>query len=115
MRGFQEGDDRRRTRMLERARAAPRNGAAEDACVMVSSLPGQDGLHWGLSLPNRGILFGAISVGGLLDLAHAGEDSGFFGSVWIGDSMLDRPRVDSIPLLGALSTVTKRVWLGVSC
>ena len=82
---------------------------------MVSSLPGQDGLHWGLSLPNRGILFGAISVGELLDLAQAGEDSGFFGSVWIGDSMLDRPRVDSIPLLGALSTVTKRVWLGVSC
>lgn len=78
-------------------------------------LPGKDGLHWGLSLPNRGILFDAISVEELLDLAKAGEDSGFFGSVWIGDSLLDRPRVDSIPLLGALSAVTKQVWLGVSC
>jgi alkanesulfonate monooxygenase SsuD/methylene tetrahydromethanopterin reductase-like flavin-dependent oxidoreductase (luciferase family) len=83
--------------------------------VVSSRLPGKNGLHWGLSLPNRGILFGAISVEELLDLAKAGEDSAFFGSVWIGDSLLDRPRVDSIPLLGALSTVTKHVWLGVSC
>jgi len=82
---------------------------------MVGAFPGQGGLHWGLSLPNRGILFGAISVGELLDLARAGEDSGFFGSVWIGDSLLDRPRVDAIPLLGAIATVTKKAWIGVSC
>jgi alkanesulfonate monooxygenase SsuD/methylene tetrahydromethanopterin reductase-like flavin-dependent oxidoreductase (luciferase family) len=83
--------------------------------MMANTFPGKAGLHWGLSLPNRGILFGAISVRELLDLARAAEESGFFGSVWIGDSLLDRPRVDAIPLLGALATVTKKIWIGVSC
>lgn len=89
---------------------------AKGPAVIVRTFPGTTaGVHWGFSLPNRGILFGAISTGELLDLARAAEDSGFFGSVWIGDSLLDRPRVDAIPLLGALATVTRKVWLGVSC
>jgi len=73
------------------------------------------GVHWGLSLPNRGLLFGGVSVEELLALARLAEDSSFFGSVWIGDSLLDRPRVNSIPLLGAIAAVTRRVKIGVSC
>lgn len=73
------------------------------------------GVKWGLSLPNRGVLFGATSVNELLQLAQKAEASDFFSSVWVGDSLLDRPRIDSIVLLGALAAVTKRLMLGVSC
>lgn len=73
------------------------------------------GVHWGLSLPNRGVLFGATTVDELLELARMGETSGFFGSVWVGDSLLDRPRVESLAFMGALAAVTRRVKIGVSC
>jgi alkanesulfonate monooxygenase SsuD/methylene tetrahydromethanopterin reductase-like flavin-dependent oxidoreductase (luciferase family) len=73
------------------------------------------GVHWGLSLPNRGVLFGATTVEELLELARIGEASGFFGSIWVGDSLLDRPRIESLVFMGALAAVTRRVGIGVSC
>ncbi len=68
-----------------------------------------------LSLPNRGILLGFLTVEQLLDAAVAAETSEHFGSVSIGDNLLEKPRVEVIALLGALAARTQRVRLHVGC
>ena len=48
--------------------------------------------HLGLSLPNRGVLFGATTASEIVELAARAEATGAFGSVWGGDSILAKPR-----------------------
>ena len=71
--------------------------------------------HLGLSLPNRGVLFGATTAGELVELAARAESSGVFGSVWVGDSILAKPRLEAIALLSGIATRTRRVQLGAIC
>src|SRR3989442_10436317 len=73
------------------------------------------GTHLGLSLPNRGVLFGATRAGELVRLAEQAEASGAFGSVWVGDSLLAKPRLEAIALLAGIATRTTRVTLGTIC
>lgn len=68
----------------------------------------------GLSLPNRLVAFGR-DAGSLLDLAQKAEDSGEFESIWVGDGLLAKPRLEALVLLGALSQRTSRVRLGTLC
>lgn len=68
----------------------------------------------GLVLPNRGVLIGATTVAELLDNARRAEDSGW-DSVWVGDSLLAKPRIDAMTVLAAIAAVTSTVRLGVSC
>ncbi len=49
----------------------------------------------------------------LLDLAARAENLGF-DSVWVGDSLLARPRHDPLTLLAAVAARTKRVALGTA-
>ncbi len=70
---------------------------------------------FGLTLANRGVIIGAVTVADLFDMAKRGEDSGAFNAVWVGDSLLAKPRLESIALLSALAVVTKKVRLGVGC
>jgi alkanesulfonate monooxygenase SsuD/methylene tetrahydromethanopterin reductase-like flavin-dependent oxidoreductase (luciferase family) len=51
----------------------------------------------------------------LLAFAPRAEESGWFDSIWVGDSLTAKPRPDSIALLGALAGMTERVQLGVGC
>lgn len=74
-----------------------------------------NGPHLGLSLPNRGVLFGATTAGELVRLAEHAEATGVFGSVWVGDSILAKPRLESISLLSGIATRTRRVTLGSIC
>ena len=69
----------------------------------------------GLSLPNRGVLFGATTADGLVNLAERADRSEVFGSVWVGDSILGKPRMESITLLSGIATRTKRIALGTVC
>jgi alkanesulfonate monooxygenase SsuD/methylene tetrahydromethanopterin reductase-like flavin-dependent oxidoreductase (luciferase family) len=69
----------------------------------------------GLSLPNRGVLFGATDVEGLYRSAELAEASGYFDSVWVGDGLIAKPRLEAIALLSALAARTKTVRLGVCC
>jgi len=69
----------------------------------------------GLILPNRAIVLGAVSVRDLIDLSVEAEGSGAFDTVWVGDSLLAKPRLEAITLLSALAGVTARVRLGVGC
>jgi alkanesulfonate monooxygenase SsuD/methylene tetrahydromethanopterin reductase-like flavin-dependent oxidoreductase (luciferase family) len=70
---------------------------------------------FGLTLANRGVIIGAVTVPELFDMAKRGEDSGAFDAVWVGDSLLAKPRLESITLLAALAVVTKKVRLAVGC
>lgn len=69
----------------------------------------------GLSLPNRGVLFGATTVDELLELAVLAEDSGAFGSVWVGDGLIAKARLEAIVTLSAIAARTSRLRLGACC
>jgi len=69
----------------------------------------------GLTLPNRGVLLGVTTPGEMLDLAEAADKSGKFRSVWVGDSLLGKPRMESISVLAGIAGRTKKVRLGVAC
>jgi alkanesulfonate monooxygenase SsuD/methylene tetrahydromethanopterin reductase-like flavin-dependent oxidoreductase (luciferase family) len=72
-------------------------------------------IRWGLSLPNRGVLFGLTDVDTILQAAELAENSGVFESVWFGDSLLHKPRLESIVMLSAAAARTAKVRLGVMC
>jgi alkanesulfonate monooxygenase SsuD/methylene tetrahydromethanopterin reductase-like flavin-dependent oxidoreductase (luciferase family) len=74
----------------------------------------RDELSFGLSLPNRAVLFGT-PVEELLRAAETAEESGRFGSVWVGDNFLSKPRLEALVTLSALAARTRRVKLGVVC
>ncbi|WP_020496923.1 LLM class flavin-dependent oxidoreductase [Sciscionella marina] len=69
----------------------------------------------GLTLPQRGTFFGIAGLGELVETAHFADETGVFDSVWIGDSLLAKPRPESVALLGSLAAVTTRVRLAVGC
>src|SRR5919109_2013775 len=70
---------------------------------------------FGLTLANRGVIIGAVTIPELFDMAKRGENSGAFEAVWVGDSLLAKPRLESIALLSALAAITKTVRLAVGC
>jgi alkanesulfonate monooxygenase SsuD/methylene tetrahydromethanopterin reductase-like flavin-dependent oxidoreductase (luciferase family) len=72
-------------------------------------------IRWGLSLPNRGALFGLTDLDELIQTAVAAEQSGVFESVWFGDSLIHKPRLEAITMLAVLATHTKKVRLGTIC
>jgi alkanesulfonate monooxygenase SsuD/methylene tetrahydromethanopterin reductase-like flavin-dependent oxidoreductase (luciferase family) len=72
-------------------------------------------LTFGFTLPQRGVFFGATTVEQLLGLSRDVDANLLFDSLWVGDSLLAKPRPDSIALLGALCAATGRVTLGVGC
>ena len=55
----------------------------------------------GFTLPNRGVLFGATTAAEMLDMAEIADRVGPFQSVWVGDSLFGKPRMESIALLAA--------------
>jgi alkanesulfonate monooxygenase SsuD/methylene tetrahydromethanopterin reductase-like flavin-dependent oxidoreductase (luciferase family) len=72
-------------------------------------------VKWGVSLPNRGVLFGLTTVDTIMQAATAAEQSGIFESVWFGDSLIHKPRLESIVMLSAAAARTQKVRLGVIC
>ena len=72
-------------------------------------------VRWGVSLPNRGVLFGLTSVAALTEAALLAEQSGVFESVWFGDSLIHKPRLESVVMLAAIAARTQKVRLGVMC
>ena len=70
---------------------------------------------FGLILANRAVVLGKVSVRDLIDLTVQAEGAGVFDTVWVGDSLLAKPRLESVTLLSALAGVTTRLRLGVGC
>jgi alkanesulfonate monooxygenase SsuD/methylene tetrahydromethanopterin reductase-like flavin-dependent oxidoreductase (luciferase family) len=69
----------------------------------------------GLTLPNRGVTFNATTPEEMLDLAARAEASEVFDSVWVGDSILAKPRLEAITLMTAIAARTKRVKIAPGC
>src|SRR5215467_14837458 len=68
----------------------------------------------GYLLPTRErVMEGRPEAASLLDLAVGAENLGF-DSVWVGDSLLARPRHDPLTLLAAAAARTKKVLLGTA-
>ncbi len=72
-------------------------------------------VRFGLTLPNRGVLFGVETMEDLLAMGAYADESGLFTSLWVGDSILAKRRPESVALLAALAARTKRVRLAVGC
>jgi alkanesulfonate monooxygenase SsuD/methylene tetrahydromethanopterin reductase-like flavin-dependent oxidoreductase (luciferase family) len=72
-------------------------------------------ISFGFLLPTREIAMAqeAPDFRQILDLAERAEALGF-DSVWVGDSVLARPRLEALTTLGAVAARTKRVKLGTA-
>ncbi len=70
---------------------------------------------FGFTIPQRGIFFGIAKWPEMVALAREADRNPLFDSVWVGDSIMAKPRPESIALLGALASATERVRLGVGC
>ena len=71
-------------------------------------------VKFGLTLSNRGVVIGATTVAEMLQLAADAESEGW-DSVWVGDSIFAKPRLDAMVLLGAIAARTTRVRIGPAC
>jgi alkanesulfonate monooxygenase SsuD/methylene tetrahydromethanopterin reductase-like flavin-dependent oxidoreductase (luciferase family) len=69
----------------------------------------------GFIVPQRSSMFGVGTVRELLDLAPIAEQSGFFDTVWVGDSLTSKSRPDALACLGVLAGTTSQVRLAVGC
>lgn len=69
----------------------------------------------GLSLPNRGVLFGATTTSEMLKLTERADASGLFRSVWVGDGLVAKARLEAVTTLSAIAARTNSVQLGVCC
>jgi alkanesulfonate monooxygenase SsuD/methylene tetrahydromethanopterin reductase-like flavin-dependent oxidoreductase (luciferase family) len=70
---------------------------------------------FGLTLSNRALVTLGTRPKDLIDMAVKAENSGAIDAIWVGDSILSKPRLECIPLLGAIAARTARVKLGVAC
>ena len=77
--------------------------------------PERPSAKFGLSLSTRAVLFDWGTMGDLIEAARTAEESGYFDSVWVGDNLLSKPRVEAIVTLSALAAQTSRVKLGTIC
>lgn len=71
-------------------------------------------LRIGILLPTREqAITGGFAAAPLLDFARRAEDLGF-DSLWAGDSLIARPRLDPLIILAAAGAVTSRIALGTA-
>ena len=73
-------------------------------------------MTFGVLLPTRGVILQARDVPDLspiFDLAQAAEDTGY-DSVWVGDSILAKSRMEALTTMGALAARTRRVRIGTA-
>src|SRR5258708_10917454 len=66
---------------------------------------------FGLILANRAVVLGAIQARDLIELSQQAEASGAFDALWVGDSLLAKPRLEAVAPLSALAGATSRLKL----
>jgi alkanesulfonate monooxygenase SsuD/methylene tetrahydromethanopterin reductase-like flavin-dependent oxidoreductase (luciferase family) len=70
---------------------------------------------FGLTLSNRALVTGGMRPMEIIEMAAKAEENSAVEAVWVGDSILSKPRLECIPLLGAIAAHTARLRLGVAC
>ena len=70
---------------------------------------------FGLTLSNRAVVIRGTQPKELIEMAVRAERSSNLEAVWVGDSILSKPRLECIPLLGAIASHTSWLRLGVAC
>lgn len=71
-------------------------------------------INFGILLPTReAIMSGRADPSSLYQIAERAEALGFH-SVWVGDSLTARPRIDALTTLAAVGARTQRVRLGTA-
>ena len=70
---------------------------------------------FGLTLSNRGIVTGSSTIEDMLTLARQADVDQRWDSIWVGDSLLAKPRLDALGLMSALAVQTDRVRIGPAC
>src|SRR5437867_9370582 len=70
---------------------------------------------FGLTLSNRALVTRGTRPKELIDMAVQAEAHSAIDAVWVGDSIISKPRLECIPLLGAIAARTSRLKLGVAC
>lgn len=71
-------------------------------------------MKFGILLPTREVvLSGRPDPGSIYDLGDRAEALGFH-SVWVGDSVFAKPRLDALTTLAAVGARTKRIRLGTA-
>jgi len=76
----------------------------------------QDKVKLGILLPTRGLLLRGeqpLNMDRIIALAETVEQAGL-DSVWVGDSLVAKPRMEPLAVLGALAARTNRVRLGTA-
>src|SRR6266852_5738935 len=69
-------------------------------------------VEFGVLLPTReAVMSGRMETAPLLTMAERAEAAGF-DSVWIGDSLVARPRHEPLTLMAAIAARTRRVRIG---
>jgi len=70
---------------------------------------------FGYLLPTRGLVLkgGKPDFGTILNLAQKAENSGF-NALWVGDSILAKPRLEPMTTLAAIASVCRKAMLGTS-
>jgi alkanesulfonate monooxygenase SsuD/methylene tetrahydromethanopterin reductase-like flavin-dependent oxidoreductase (luciferase family) len=71
-------------------------------------------IKFGILLPTREVvLSGKAEPSSIYDLANRSETLGFH-SVWVGDSVVAKPRLDALTALAAVAALTRRIRLGTA-
>jgi alkanesulfonate monooxygenase SsuD/methylene tetrahydromethanopterin reductase-like flavin-dependent oxidoreductase (luciferase family) len=80
----------------------------------MSAQPRKSNLSFGILLPTREMVMSGIhDPATVYKLADRAEELGFH-SLWVGDSLTARPRVEALTTLAAVGARTRRVRLGTS-
>jgi alkanesulfonate monooxygenase SsuD/methylene tetrahydromethanopterin reductase-like flavin-dependent oxidoreductase (luciferase family) len=75
----------------------------------------QNKTTFGLTLSNRALVTMGTQPKDLIDMAVRADACEALHALWVGDSILSKPRLECIPLLGAIAARTTRLRLGVAC
>ena len=71
-------------------------------------------MDFGLTVSNREIVIRGVQAKAIIDMAVEADQRGL-RSVFVGDSILSKPRLECISLLSAIAGRTSNVQLGVAC
>src|SRR3990167_8140629 len=81
---------------------------------MSETIMSASNVNFGVLLPTReAVMSGRSDPTALFELPERAEALGFH-SVWVGDSLTARPRIDALTTLAAVGARTRRVRLGTA-